>query len=204
MSPAIPLPVSAGRAAPLRRSLLNWPLSASRSVPGPWPASSSTSATGCASITSASRLARGPDRDEQFQHIAAQRLRFAERGLPIISIDTKKRELVGNFKNHGTTWERSPHATASCTTTTSAPRPTASPSPTASTTCPPTAVVSDVDSRADSRIISERRAEEFPHSAHAARGTSATAGRSVWSTWMGGWWSERQVVIIGEVLEGGC
>ena len=65
-------------------------------------------------------------------------------------------------------------------------------------------VVSDVDSRADSRIISERRAEEFPHSAHAARGTSATAGRSVWSTWMGGWWSERQVVIIGEVLEGGC
>ena len=52
----------------------------------------------------------GPDRDEQFQHIAAQRLRFAERGLPIISIDTKKRELVGNFKNHGTTWERSPHA----------------------------------------------------------------------------------------------
>ena len=51
----------------------------------------------------------GPDRDEQFQHIAAQRLRFAERGLPIIS-DTKKRELVGNFKNHGTTWERSPHA----------------------------------------------------------------------------------------------
>ena len=68
----------------------------------------------------------------------------------------------------------------------------------------PRHVVSDVDSRADSRIISERRAEEFPHSAHAARGTSATAGRSVWSTWMGGWWSERQVVIIGEVLEGGC
>ena len=52
----------------------------------------------------------GPDRDEQFQHIAAQRLRFAERGLPIVSIDTKKRELVGNFKNHGTTWERSPQA----------------------------------------------------------------------------------------------
>ena len=42
----------------------------------------------------------GPDRDEQFQHIAAQRLRFAERGLPIVSIDTKKRELVGNFKNY--------------------------------------------------------------------------------------------------------
>ena len=52
----------------------------------------------------------GPDRDEQFQHIAEQRRRFAARGLPIVSIDTKKRELVGNFKNHGTTWERSPQA----------------------------------------------------------------------------------------------
>ena len=52
----------------------------------------------------------GPDRDEQFQHLAAQRRTFAARGLPIVSIDTKKRELVGNFKNHGTTWERSPQA----------------------------------------------------------------------------------------------
>ena len=52
----------------------------------------------------------GPDRDEQFQHITQQRRRFAECGLPIVSIDTKKRELVGNFKNHGTTWERAPQA----------------------------------------------------------------------------------------------
>ena len=36
--------------------------------------------------------ASGPDRDEQFRHIAAQRRRFAERGLPIVSIDTKKRD----------------------------------------------------------------------------------------------------------------
>ena len=35
----------------------------------------------------------GPDRDEQFQHIAQQRRKFAERGWPIVSIDTKKREL---------------------------------------------------------------------------------------------------------------
>ena len=110
MSPAIPLPVSAGRAAPLRRSLLNWPLSASRSVPGPWPASSSTSATGCASITSASRLAPVPTATNSSSTSPPSACGSAERGLPIISIDTKKRELVGNFKNHGTTWERSPHA----------------------------------------------------------------------------------------------
>ena len=42
----------------------------------------------------------GPDRDQQFTYIASQREKFARRGLPIISIDTKKRELVGNFKNY--------------------------------------------------------------------------------------------------------
>ena len=52
----------------------------------------------------------GPDRDQQFQYLAEQRMKFAQRGLPIVSIDTKKRELVGNFKNQGTTWERSPQA----------------------------------------------------------------------------------------------
>ena len=52
----------------------------------------------------------GPDRDQQFQYIAEQRATFAERGLPIVSIDTKKRELVGNFKNQGSTWEQSPQA----------------------------------------------------------------------------------------------
>ena len=52
----------------------------------------------------------GADREQQFQYIAEQRMKFANRGLPIVSIDTKKRELVGNFKNHGTTWERSPQA----------------------------------------------------------------------------------------------
>ena len=46
----------------------------------------------------------GPDRDQQFQYIAEQRMKFAQRGLPIVSIDTKKRELVGNFKNPGTVW----------------------------------------------------------------------------------------------------
>ena len=52
----------------------------------------------------------GPDRDQQFAYIAEQRAKFAQRGLPIVSIDTKKRELIGNFKNQGSTWERSPQA----------------------------------------------------------------------------------------------
>jgi Rhodopirellula transposase DDE domain len=49
-----------------------------------------------------------PDRDAQFAHIAAQRETFARKGLPIVSIDSKKRELVGNFKNSGTAWSRQP------------------------------------------------------------------------------------------------
>ena len=52
----------------------------------------------------------GPDRDQQFAYIAEQHAQFAQRGLPIVSIDTKKRELIGNFKNQGSTWERSPQA----------------------------------------------------------------------------------------------
>jgi hypothetical protein len=39
-----------------------------------------------------------PDRNQQFLYISDLRDRFQRRGQPIISIDTKKRELVGNFK----------------------------------------------------------------------------------------------------------
>lgn len=49
-----------------------------------------------------------PDRDAQFAYIAAQREAFAAQGLPIVSIDSKKRELVGNFRNPGTAWHREP------------------------------------------------------------------------------------------------
>jgi hypothetical protein len=49
-----------------------------------------------------------PDRDEQFDYISRLRNRFQRQHLPIISVDTKKRELVGNFKNPGTRWDRSP------------------------------------------------------------------------------------------------
>lgn len=48
------------------------------------------------------------DRDEQFAYIGELRERFASQGQPIVSVDTKKRELVGNFKNAGQTWNREP------------------------------------------------------------------------------------------------
>jgi hypothetical protein len=51
-----------------------------------------------------------PDRDAQFAHIAAQRQSFQEAGQPIISVDTKKKELIGNFKNAGQTWSREAEA----------------------------------------------------------------------------------------------
>ena len=45
-----------------------------------------------------------PDRDAQFRYISNQVRRFQGRGKPVISVDTKKKELVGNFKNPGRTW----------------------------------------------------------------------------------------------------
>lgn len=49
-----------------------------------------------------------PDRNQQFEYISSLRNRFQRRQLPVISVDTKKRELVGNFKNSGTRWSQSP------------------------------------------------------------------------------------------------
>lgn len=47
-----------------------------------------------------------PDRDRQFEYIANQKRRFAILGYPVISVDTKKKELIGNFKNPGRVWCR--------------------------------------------------------------------------------------------------
>jgi len=46
-------------------------------------------------------------RDQQFQYIRQLRNRYAGEGNPTISVDTKKKELIGNFKNPGRTWEQS-------------------------------------------------------------------------------------------------
>jgi hypothetical protein len=47
-----------------------------------------------------------PDRNRQFEYLAELRGRFQRRHLPIVSVDSKKRELVGNFRNPGRRWER--------------------------------------------------------------------------------------------------
>lgn len=49
-----------------------------------------------------------PDRDRQFLHLVRQRRRYLKHGWPVISVDAKKRELVGNFKNPGRCWRREP------------------------------------------------------------------------------------------------
>jgi hypothetical protein len=46
-----------------------------------------------------------PDRDAQFRYIAETVRAFQDRNQPVISVDTKKKELVGNFKNAGREWK---------------------------------------------------------------------------------------------------
>jgi hypothetical protein len=45
-----------------------------------------------------------PDRDAQFRHINAAVSKSMELGLPVISVDTKKKELIGNYANEGQQW----------------------------------------------------------------------------------------------------
>ena len=45
-----------------------------------------------------------PERNDQFLYITEEKKQFLKRGLPIISVDTKKKELIGNFKNPGRVW----------------------------------------------------------------------------------------------------
>ena len=49
--------------------------------------------------------AQHPDRNAQFEHINAKAQDCVERGVPVISVDSKKKELVGNFKNAGREWQ---------------------------------------------------------------------------------------------------
>jgi hypothetical protein len=47
------------------------------------------------------------DRDEQFEYINAKSKQFMSEKEPVISVDCKKKELIGNFKNAGREWEKS-------------------------------------------------------------------------------------------------
>jgi hypothetical protein len=53
-------------------------------------------------------LRSSPDRDEQFAYLGELRQDFLRRGHPIVSVDTKKKELVGLFKNNGRAWQEEP------------------------------------------------------------------------------------------------
>ncbi len=46
-----------------------------------------------------------PDRNAQFEHINEQVVTFHRQRQPVISVDTKKKELVGDFKNAGCEWQ---------------------------------------------------------------------------------------------------
>jgi hypothetical protein len=52
---------------------------------------------------------RNRDRDRQFRYLLQLRNWYLARNWPVISVDGKKKELVGNFKNPGRSWRRRPH-----------------------------------------------------------------------------------------------
>src|ERR1700738_3056571 len=45
-----------------------------------------------------------PERNHQFEHIRQQRAEHLAAGQPVISVDTKKKELIGDFRNAGRSW----------------------------------------------------------------------------------------------------
>jgi transposase len=47
-----------------------------------------------------------PDRDAQFLYIAEKVQQFQQAGFPVVSVDTKKKELIGRFKNRGREWQK--------------------------------------------------------------------------------------------------
>lgn len=50
--------------------------------------------------------AQHPDRNAQFLHISETVKEFQAQGEPVISVDSKKREIIGNFKNNGEEWNK--------------------------------------------------------------------------------------------------
>ena len=63
-----------------------------------------------------------PDRNAQFEHINATAAAFMRRGQPVISVDTKKKELVGDFTNGGREWQPTGEPDACGSTTSPAMR----------------------------------------------------------------------------------
>ena len=59
--------------------------------------------------------AQHPDRDAQFRHIAQTVAQYQRQSQPVISVDTKKKELIGDFKNAGREWQPAGHPEAART-----------------------------------------------------------------------------------------
>jgi hypothetical protein len=53
-----------------------------------------------------------PDRDAQFEYINQQVQAFQRQGQPVVSVDAKKKELIGDFRNPGREWHRRGQAEA--------------------------------------------------------------------------------------------
>ena len=53
-----------------------------------------------------------PDRDAQFRHINTAVRKASQAGIPVISVDTKKKELIGNYHNQGRQWRKARTAEA--------------------------------------------------------------------------------------------
>lgn len=51
-------------------------------------------------------ITQHPDRDLQFRHISSKIKEYEDSGQPIISVDTKKKELIGNFSNTGRKYDK--------------------------------------------------------------------------------------------------
>ena len=63
----------------------------------------------CKKIESGMKNPPDPEkRNNQFELIGHMREQFAKQRLPVISVDTKKKELIGNFKNNGQVWQKEP------------------------------------------------------------------------------------------------
>ena len=75
-----------------------------RFVPGLWVSCCTNWATALQANKKTKEGGRHIDRDAQFHYINDQAASFLVAGEPVISVDTKKKELVGNFKNNGREW----------------------------------------------------------------------------------------------------
>ena len=80
---------------------MSWPRRGIRRDPTRWRGCSRTTTTACRATPRRSRASQHPDRDAQFRYLNDQVTTFLTAGLPVISVDTKKKELVGAYKNGG-------------------------------------------------------------------------------------------------------